>query len=72
MINGYFGIEDVCFDNIKNANDVYEVIDALHSKAMEDCGAVDDCTKTSEALDVCSKLLEYVGYECENLMKEGN
>ncbi len=68
MINGYVGVEDVCFENIENASDVYEVIDALHSKAMEDCGAVDDTTKTSEALDICNKLLEYIGYECENLI----
>jgi hypothetical protein len=71
MINGYYGTDDICFDGIESAYDVYEVLDALHSKAMENCGAVDDITKTSEALEICNKLLEYVGFECENLTEEG-
>jgi hypothetical protein len=67
MLNYYTGTEDVCFSNIKSAEDVYEVIDAMHSKAMEDCGAIDDINKTSEALEICEKLLELVGYKCEDI-----
>ena len=67
MMNYYVGVEDTCFDNIKTKEDVYEVLDALHSKTMEDCGAIDDTTATSEALEAMEKILNFAGYECENI-----
>lgn len=54
---------------IKTALDIYEVLDILHSKAMEDCGATEYDT-TSEALEIMNKLLEHVGYECENMISD--
>jgi len=70
MINYYVGVEDVCFDNLYTASDIYEVLDAMHSKAMENCGATEDYNKSSEALEVIEKILEIVGYECEIVMEQ--
>jgi len=46
------------FGNIETKEDVLKVVDNLHSKAMKDCGATKNPSKTSEALVFTEKLLE--------------
>lgn len=52
-------IEVEISEKLETKEDILEVVDALHSKAMEDCGAIDDINKTSPALVLTERLLDF-------------
>lgn len=54
--------------DIKTVEEVVDLIDQIHSKAMEGCGAIDDLEKTSPALDFMNKVLDYA----QELQYEGD
>lgn len=47
------------FGEVKTKSDVLEVLNQLHTRAMKECGAIDNPSKSSEALEVVENVLAY-------------
>jgi hypothetical protein len=56
--------QSYCFGKIETIDDVYEVISALHSEAVEQSIKQGSA---SHASNITAQLLETVGYKFENL-----
>ena len=66
MISFYGVDEGFNVDSIKTLEELYEVLDYMHSMAMEECGAHLDYSNTSDSLKVMTGILDFVGHECED------
>lgn len=57
MINHYVGTTGFNVSSIESRHDLLDVLDALHSMCMEECGAYEDSNKSSEQLKLMENIL---------------
>lgn len=60
MINHYVGTTGFNVSSIKSREELLEILDALHSECMEECGAHEDSSKSSEQLKLMENILNLI------------